>query len=66
MVGRTARIPGQVSGDAPSQQNILQCWVWWHTLVTPETGKLRQQGHEFEAILDYIVRLLMMMMKILY
>jgi hypothetical protein len=36
---------------------VYRQWgVWWCTPVIPALGKLRQEDHEFEASLDYIVR----------
>jgi hypothetical protein len=31
--------------------------TWWLTSVIPALRRLRQKDHEFEANLDYIVRL---------
>jgi hypothetical protein len=30
-------------------------WAWWNMPVIPALGRLRQEYHEFEASLDYIV-----------
>ena len=32
------------------------CWVWWHTSVILILAKLRQEDHELEATVVYVVR----------
>jgi hypothetical protein len=31
-------------------------WTWWHMSIIPAQRMLRQEGHEFKASLDYIVK----------
>ena len=31
-------------------------WTWWHTLVIPVIGRLRQEDRRFAASLSYLVR----------
>jgi hypothetical protein len=33
---------------------LLLNWMWWYMSIVPTFGKLRQEGHEFEASLSYI------------
>jgi hypothetical protein len=30
-------------------------WVWWHTIVIPALGKVRQEDQEFAASQGYIL-----------
>lgn len=39
----------------PETQEIFSP-VWWHTPVILALGRLRQEGHVFQASLDYRVR----------
>jgi hypothetical protein len=42
------------------QEQVLGMFVknqaWWHMPVIPALGRLRQEDHEFEAILGYTAR----------
>ena len=45
-----SHLPLEVLPDhsSPSSEFLRHRWVWWHTLVNPVLGRLRQEDHRFE------------------
>jgi hypothetical protein len=37
-------------------ENIELCQAWWCIPITPTHGRLRQEDHEFDASLGYILK----------
>ena len=48
----------QIIGYHPYNGILLRTksWVWWHTLVIPVLGRLRQEDHRFATSFSYLMR----------